>query len=247
MPTYHQRQVEQRLREEVVRVCRLLWEKGYLSASDGNVSVRLSDNRLLTTPTGLSKGFLQPEQLVITDLAGQKVRTFDPLSRDLAPSSELRLHLEVYRQRADVQAVVHAHPPRTIALSIAGIPVAACLLPEVVLSLGTIPTTEYATPATAEGPAVIRDLIADHDALVLQRHGTLTVGRDLWEAYLKQEKVEHAAEITMWLRLLGRDRPMSSDQVAKLLQASGASSPASPGRERAVCEACGLCALPQSP
>jgi len=209
---------EQAWRKEIVRVCRLLHEKGYVAATDGNVSVRLSKNRILSTPSGFSKGFLVPEQLVVTDLAGKQIPSREPARRDLKPTSELPMHLEAYRQRPDIGAVVHAHPPICVALSIAGISLAKCLLPEVVVTLGLIPTTKYATPSSAEGPGAIRDLIAKHDALIVQRHGTLTVGQDPFDAYLKLEKLEHAAYVTLILRQLGRETPLPPAEISKLLQ-----------------------------
>ena len=241
MSSYKDHRAEQAWREEIVRVCRLLHEKGYVAATDGNVSVRLSSNRILSTPSGLSKGFLAPEQLVVTDLEGKKILTHEPARRDLKPTSELLMHLEAYRQRPDICAVVHAHPPICVALSIAGISLAKCLLPEVVVTLGLIPTAEYATPASAEGPGAIRGLIANHDALIIQRHGTLTVGKDPFDAYLKLEKVEHLAHVTLILRQLGRETPLPPAEVAKLLQMRREKGLAREGEEEDFCASCGVC------
>jgi L-fuculose-phosphate aldolase len=202
-------------------------EKGYVTATDGNVSVRLSENRVLSTPSGFSKGFIASEQLVVTDLEGRKIPSHEPAGRDpsgralgrsLKPTSELLMHLEAYRGRPDIGAVIHAHPPICVALSIAGISLAKCLLPEVVFHLGLIPTTEYATPSTAEGAQAISTLIVKHDAIVLRRHGTLTVGKDPMDAYLKLEKVEYAAYVTLILHQLGRETVLPQAEVAKLLQ-----------------------------
>ena len=243
MGSYRERRTEQVWREEIVRVCRLLHEKGYVAATDGNVSVRLSKNRILSTPSGLSKGFLTPEQLVVTDLEGRRVLSYydEPASRDLKPTSELLMHLEAYRQRPDIVSVVHAHPPTCVALSIAGISLAKCLLPEVVVTLGLIPTAEYATPSSVEGPGAIKDLIANHDALIIQRHGTLTVGKDPFDAYLKLEKVEHLAHITMILRQLGRETPLPPAEVTKLLQMRREKGLAREGEEEDFCANCGVC------
>jgi len=249
LSSYRDRQTEQAWREEIVRVCRLLHEKGYAVATDGNVSVRLSKNRILSTPSGFSKGFLAPEQLVVTDLEGRKIPSHEPASRELEPTSELLMHLEAYRQRPDIGAVIHAHPPICVALSIAGISLARCLLPEVVVTLGLIPTAEYATPASAEGPGAIRDLIAKHDALIIQRHGTLTVGKDPFDAYLKLEKVEHLAHVTLILRQLGRETPLSPAEVAKLLRMRREKGLAREGEEEDFCASCGVCdmAVSRSP
>jgi L-fuculose-phosphate aldolase len=251
LSSYRDRRTEQEWREEIIRVCRLLHEKGYVAATDGNVSVRLSKNRILSTPSGFSKGFLAPEQLVVTDLEGKKIPSYEPAGHDpsgralrlglrrtqssrsgrasepalsgakgrsLEPTSELLMHIEAYRQRPDISAVIHAHPPICVALSIAGISLAKCLLPEVIVTLGLIPTAEYATPSSAEGRGVIRDLIVNHDALIIQRHGTLTVGEDPFDAYLKLEKMEYAAHVTLILHQLGREALLPRTEVAKLLQ-----------------------------
>jgi L-fuculose-phosphate aldolase len=239
--SYSDRRTEQVWREEIVRVCRLLHEKGYVAATDGNVSVRLSKNRVLSTPSGFSKGFLTPEQLVVTDLEGNRVPSYEPASRDLKPTSELPMHIEAYRQRPDIGAVIHAHPPICVALSIAGISLAKCLLPEVVVTLGLIPTAEYATPSSAEGPGAIRALIANHDALIIQRHGTLTVGKDPFDAYLKLEKVEHLAYVTLILRQLGRETPLPPGEVAKLIRMRREKGLAREGEEEDLCASCGVC------
>lgn len=207
---------EDQARAEVVRICRLLWERGYVAAGDGNVSVRLGD-RLLATPSGFSKGFLRPEQLVLTDLQGVPLPRQAEAAQGLRPSSELRLHCEAYRQRPDIGAVIHAHPVAAVACSLAGISLAEAVLPEVVLDLGGIPTTRYATPASDEGPEAIRDLIRSHDALLLDRHGSVTVGADLWSAYLKLERMEHAAHILVIAHQLGGVRGLPRDEVERLL------------------------------
>jgi len=139
-------QSEYRLRQEIVEVGRRMYDKGLISASEGNISARLDDDRLLITPSGLHKGFLKTDELLIIDRAGNLLGPRSGSSKKLRPTSELPLHLESYRLRPDIGAVVHAHPPTTIALSIAGIPLAECLLPEVIVFLGLIPTTKYATP-----------------------------------------------------------------------------------------------------
>ena len=194
-------------------MCRRMYEKDFVAAGDGNVSVKLEPNRFLTTPSGLHKGYLRPDQLVVVDGEGKK------LAGSLSPSSELPMHLCAYRERPDIGAVIHAHPPVSTAFSIAGISLARCILPEVVLSLGSIPTTEYATPTTDEGARVIREFIGDYDALILKRHGSLTVGVDLQAAYMKLERIEHAALVTFYARSLGHAPPLSRRQVASLLEA----------------------------
>ena len=209
------RVVEHELRQEMVRIGRLLWERGYVAAADGNLSARLGPDRLLATPSGVSKGFLSAEDLVVIRPDGEPLPSYR--GRGLRPSTEILMHLEVYRQRPDVSAVVHAHPPTATAFSIAGVTLARCILPEVVITLGGIPTAEYATPGTAEVPESISQAIQDFDAVILAHHGTLTVGHTLWDAYQHLEKVEQAAQITLMARQLGQVRTLPSEAVGKLM------------------------------
>jgi L-fuculose-phosphate aldolase len=226
---------EKALREEFVRIGRLMHRRNYVTATDGNISARLGDDRFLVTPSGQSKGFMQPEEMIVIDWDAR------PVDGDSGrrPSSEILLHLEAYRQRPDIHAVVHAHPPTAIALSIAGISLARCQLPEVIVTLGLIVTTDYATPASAEGAAVIRDLIRVYDALILKRHGSVTVGSSPWDAYLKLEKVENAAEIAFRLRLLGREETLPCDALAKLLDNREKMGLMRPGEREVLEQACG--------
>lgn len=232
------RLTEHELRREMVRVGRLMWERGYVAATDGNLSARLNPDRLLVTASGLSKGFLSSEDLVIIDLDGEPMSSYR--GRGQRASSEILMHLEVYRQRPDVGAVVHAHPPLATACSIAGVSLARCVIPEVVVSLGGIPTAEYATPGTTEVPASIRQAILDYDALILAHHGSLTIGSTLWEAYLRLERVEQAAQITVAAQQLGQVTTLTAEAVEKLtekrrelLQRQG----------RDLCEGCSVCLL----
>jgi L-fuculose-phosphate aldolase len=222
----------------MVRVGRLLWERGFVAATDGNLSARLGTDRLLVTPSGVSKGFLSADDMVVIGLDGEPVPSYRGQGRP--PSSEILMHLEAYRQRPDVNAVVHAHPPIATAFSIAGISLARCVIPEVVVTLGGIPTTEYATPGTDEVPVSIRLAICDYDALILAHHGSLTVGGTLWEAYLRLEKVEHTAQITLAARQLGQVNQLAPEAVQKLaakrrelLQRQG----------RDECAECSVCVL----
>jgi L-fuculose-phosphate aldolase len=236
--TRGRRTTEHKVRQDIVHVGRLLWERGFVAATDGNLSVRLGTDRLLVTSSGVSKGFLSPEELVVIDLDGEPVPSYR--GQGQRPSSEILMHLEVYRQRPDVNAVIHAHPPIATAFSIAGVSLARCVLPEVVITLGGIPTTEYATPGTSDVPGSIRQAVRDHDALILDHHGSLTVGQTLWEAYLRLEKVEHAAQITLAAHQLGRVNALTPQAVQKLadkrrelLQRQG----------RDVCVDCSVCIL----
>lgn len=232
---------EQTLREEIVHVGQLMYQKGFICASDGNISARLGKGRILITPSGLHKGFLKPDQLLIVNEKGQRVDSRLAANRQLKPTSELPMHLEAYRQRPDIQAVVHAHPPITIALSIAGIPLADCLLPEVMVFLGLIPTTKYATPSSEENMFAIRSLIAKHDAIVLQRHGSLTVGQSPMQGFMNLETVEQNARIAFMLAQLGVRNPLAPDEVVKLLEQRERLGLTRPGEADQFCEICGVC------
>ncbi len=237
MPIYVTSATEHALRREIVRVGKLMYERGLAVATEGNISARLSADRILTTPSGLCKGMLEPDQLVVVNLEGERVSPASGANRHLQPTSEIPMHLEAYRQRADIGAVVHAHPPTAIALSIAGISLDECMLPEIIVFLGLVPTTAYATPSSTENVRAIREFISGHDAIVLQRHGTLTVGRDPWDAFMKTEIIEHSARIALMVRQLGGGPPLAATEVEKLLaqrQAMGLMKPNDPAEFRAI-------------
>lgn len=189
----------------------------YIVASDGNLSIRIAPDRLLITPSGLHKGLLRPEQVIMTDLEGRVIRSYHPAGRDLRASSEILMHLEAYRQRPDVSAAIHAHPPMAVACSVVGISLAEPVLPEIVYHLRAIPTIPYATPAGPASADAIRDPIRDHDALLLERHGTLTVGQNLEEAYMRLEQVEHAATVLLAAHRAGRIEALPAEEVSRLL------------------------------
>lgn len=231
---------EYALREEIIRIGKLMHQKNFVAAADGNLSVRLESDRLLVTPSGFSKGFLNVEQLLIVNLDGDKVGANQGPARDLEPSSEIRLHLECYQQRSDVKAVIHAHPPYAIACTLAGLSLAKCTLPEVVYDLGTIPTAPYATPASPEGPQMIRALIPQYDAIMLDRHGSVTVGRDLWQAYMRLERVEHSAQVTLAANTIQAVQPLPGEAIQKL---ASMRSHIFSVRGRDVCAECNACAV----
>ncbi|MEO8521752.1 MAG: class II aldolase/adducin family protein [Acidobacteriota bacterium] len=213
---------EDQLRADIVEVGRRLYARGYTASNDGNISVRLDDRRLLMTPTGVCKGFMDVRMMCITDLDGKK------LEGERSPSSEIQMHLEVYRQRPEIQAVVHAHPPVATAFAVAGIPLDRAVLAEVVTTLGSIPIAEYATPSTAELPAAVRKYVKAHDGMLLANHGALTLGSDLFAAYYKMETIEHFANISFVARMLGGERLLSKDEVVRLQGLRGRYGIASP-------------------
>lgn len=180
-------QEEMELRVEAVKVCRRLETRGLLAAMDGNVSCRVGETAVLVTPSGKPKGELRPFDLLLVDYQGKV------LAGEGKPSSEIRMHLLVYRERPDVAAIVHAHPSMLTAMTLAGIPFVSDALPEVRLTIGRVPTAPYATPTTEEVPESIAPFVKAHQAILLERHGSLTMGRTIKEACYRLEKLEHAA------------------------------------------------------
>jgi L-fuculose-phosphate aldolase len=206
---------ESALRADIVEVGRRMYARGYTASNDGNISVRLGGDRLLMTPKSVCKGFMTPDMMCITDLDGRK------LQGDRDPSTEMLMHLEVYRQRPDAQAVVHAHPPIATGFAVAGIPLNRAVLAEVLTTLGSIPIAEYATPSTQELPDAVRKYIKAHDGMLLANHGALTVGADLYAAYYKMETIEHFAKISLVARLLGRENLIAREEVERLQELRG--------------------------
>jgi L-fuculose-phosphate aldolase len=206
---------ESTLRADIVEIGRRMYARGYTASNDGNISVRLGADRLLMTPKSVCKGFMTPDMMCITDLDGGKLHG----ERD--PSSEMLMHLEVYRHRRDVQAVVHAHPPIATGFAVAGIPLTRAVLAEVLTTLGSIPIAEYATPSTRELPDAVRKYITAHDGMLLANHGALTVGADLYSAYYKMETIEHFAKISLVARLLGRENLIAREEVERLQELRG--------------------------
>jgi L-fuculose-phosphate aldolase len=213
---------DMQVRADIVEVGRRLYARGYVASNDGNISVRLDEQRLLTTPKSVSKGFMAPEMMCVVDLDGRK------LAGERDPSSELKMHLEVYRNRPDVKAVVHAHPPLATGFAVAGVALDRAVLPEVITTLGSIPIAAYSTPSTQELPDAVRQYIKAHDGLLLANHGALTVGHELFAAYYKMETIEHFATISLVARLLGGERLLSQDEVKRLQGLRGLYGIASP-------------------
>jgi L-fuculose-phosphate aldolase len=233
--------VESQARADIVEVGRRLWQQGFVASNDGNISVRVGPDRVLTTPKSVSKGFMTPEMMVVTDLGGHKV------SGERDASSELKMHLEVYHQRPDVGAVVHAHPATATGFAVAGVPLTRAVLAEVITTLGGIPIAEYATPSTAELPAAIRSYIKAHDGLLLANHGALAVAADLFTAYHRMETIEHFAKISLVARLLGREHLISREEVARLQNLRGMYGIAAPAPICADGDADTACQIVEAP
>lgn len=201
---------EEQLRAEICEVGRRVYARGYVASNDGNISARLDDLYVLATPKNVSKGFMTPDMMVVTDMQGRKVAGH----RDA--STELKMHLAVYEMRPDIRAVVHAHPPLSTGFAVAGVPLNKSSLAEIIFSLGSVPIAEYATPSTQELPDAVKRYISAHDGLLLANHGALTAGQDLMNAYFKMETMEHFAQITLVARQLGGENLISREEVNRL-------------------------------
>src|SRR5579862_5999976 len=201
---------EQQLRGEIVQAGRLMFDKGWIAANDGNISIRLSEDRLLVTPTGLSKGLMQPEDLILCDLAGSK------LCGERQCTTELGMHLTIYRMRPDVRSVVHAHPPVATGFAAAGRALNLALLPEVVICLGSVPLAEYGLPGTPALTEGMLPYIPKYDALLMANHGAVSYGDDVFQAFFRMETVEHFARITLVAELLGGPKVLPRIEVQKL-------------------------------
>ena len=220
---------EQTARRDLVRICQLLYERSYVVSSDGNVSVLLEDGRVLATPTMTCKGRMTEDLLALTDLEGRSLNG----SR---ASSELAMHLLIYRERPDVRAVCHAHPPHGTAFAVAGLPIDQPILSEVILTLGCVPLAEYGTPSTEELTNAMRPLIKHHNALLMANHGAVAYGSDLWQAFDRLETLEHTAKIAILSRALGGSRNLPPDAIEKLINVREAAGYLDQG---ARCQACG--------
>ena len=207
---------EAALRNDICEVGRRLYMRNLTAATDGNISVRLGEGRYLCTPSAISLGFMRPEDLIIADDDANKV------AGEGRVTSEFRTHLEAHHERPDIEAVIHAHPPNVTALSLAGISMADAVLPEMVVLFGGVPATGYAMPGSPDGAGVIRELIRECDALMLDRHGALSIGLDVFDAYYKMEKVEHAASILVTAHLLGGSPELLTKEQVLRLQAGRA-------------------------
>ncbi|MBZ5631297.1 MAG: class II aldolase/adducin family protein [Acidobacteriia bacterium] len=231
---------ERQHREDIVRFGRMLHQRGYVAATDGNLSVRLDHETVLSTPTGMSKGMLEPEDLVVVDMTGKRVTGRRQVS------SEIGMHLLIYSLRPDTHGIVHAHPPTATGYAAAGLPLNQALVSEIVLSLGCIPLARYATPGTPELVAALEPLVPVYDAILMANHGVVTCGEDLTRAYMKMETVEHFAQITLVTHLLGRQQLLTQDEVSQLIDARERYGLSGPAKGTAACPVTAGAALPPS-
>ncbi len=204
---------EWELKKLIVEIGRRIWERGYVAANDGNISIRLNDKELLTTPTGISKGFMSTDMIMKVDNNGDVISG----SSKYRPSSEAKMHLEVYNERPDIKSVVHAHPPYCTSFAVAGIPLDKCVLPEAIIVIGAVPIAKYGLPSTMEIPDAIRPYIKTSDAILLENHGALTLGSDLINAYYKMETLEHTAQIVWNAIQLGNVNVLPESERDRLL------------------------------
>lgn len=202
---------EGQYRREIVLFGRMLHDRGYVAAMDGNLSVRLDENRILATPTSMCKGMMRSADLVVVDLEGRRI------AGKRQVSTEIGMHLLIYRQRPDVQGIVHAHPRTATGFAAAGIALNQPLVCEVVIGLGSIPLAKYGTPGTPELAEALAPLVPQYDAILMSNHGVVTYGADLQQAYMKMETVEHFAEIALVTHMLGRQQPLGNQELEKLM------------------------------
>lgn len=201
------------VKEQICDVCHKMWQQGWVAANDGNVSVRLGDGTFLATPTGISKSFITPDKLVRIDGLGTVLEA----EEGYKPSSEIKMHLCCYQERDDVGAVVHAHPPTATGFAVAHLDMDRYTMIESVIAVGSVPVTPYGTPSTEEVPNAIRPYLQEHDVMLLENHGALTVGADLITAYYRMETLELWAKISLVAHLLGGEKEISKENIDRLI------------------------------
>ncbi|MBM3710388.1 MAG: class II aldolase/adducin family protein [Actinobacteria bacterium] len=202
---------ENQHKSDIIEVCRRVYAKGWVAANDGNVSIKVSPNTIICTPTGMSKGYITAEQLIKVDMTGNRIEG------ELEPSSEVKMHIDVYKNKPGVNAVVHAHPPFATGYAVAGIPLEECVIPEIIVSLGSIPLAKYGTPSTMEIPENIRPYLKEYNVFLLQNHGALSIGEDVFRAYYRMESLELFAKINFIARLLGNVNVLGEEEVKRII------------------------------
>lgn len=203
-------QTEQELRHDIVEIGKLVYQKGWVAANDGNISIRLDENRILCTPTGVSKGMMKPDDLIVVDMQGNKIEG------RLERTSEIAMHITIYEMRPDVRSVVHAHPPVATGFAAAGRPLNLALLPEVIIGLGCVPLADYGLPGTPALTDGMLPFIPKYDALLLENHGAVCYSDSAYRAFFKMETLEHFARITFVAEMLGGPKVLPKLEVDKL-------------------------------
>ena len=205
---------EYEIKKQICEIGKRIYDRGMVAANDGNISVKISDNEFLCTPTGVSKGFMTPDYICKVDAEGNVIQA----NKGFKPSSEIKMHMRVYKERPDVQSVVHAHPMYATAFAIAGIPLTQPIMPEAVIALGCVPIAEYGTPSTVEIPDAISKYLQHFDALLLENHGALAYSDNLLAAYHKMESLEFYAQLLFLSKQLGGPKELSNSQVERLYE-----------------------------
>lgn len=205
---------EYEIKKQICDIGKRIYDKGMVASNDGNISVKLNDNEYLCTPTGVSKGFMTPEYICKVDASGNVLQAYEGFK----PSSEIKMHMRVYRERPDVNSVVHAHPLYATSFAIAGIPLTEPIMPEAVIALGCVPIAEYGTPSTEEIPDAVSKYLPYYDAVLLENHGALTYSDSLLNAYHKMESVEFYAQLLYQSKMLGGPKRLSDEQVQGLYE-----------------------------
>ena len=202
------------IKKQICEIGKRVYENGFIAANDGNISVKISDNEFLCTPTGVSKGFMTQDMICKVDANGKVLQSKD----GYRPSSEIKMHMRVYEKRPDVNAVVHAHPAYATSFAIAGIPLTLPIMPEAVIFLGYVPIVEYGTPSTMEIPDNVEKYLDKHDAVLLESHGALTWGTDVLTAYHLMESLEFYAQLLYQSKMLGGPKELSPERVKRLYE-----------------------------
>lgn len=205
----------EKIRKEICEVCHLLYNRGYVVTNDGNISVRVEPDKVLITPSGVGKGRMTPDMLVLCDLQG------NILDGDRYPSSESKMHLMIYRERSDVMSVVHAHPPLSTAFAVCRRPLKERYLAEMVVGLGEIPVTEFAMLSTEEVPESVKPFVQDHNAVLLANHGALAWGPSLLSAFDRLEVVEQTAKVYYYVDRIGGGVEITQEQADTLRSFAG--------------------------
>ncbi|MFD5869349.1 class II aldolase/adducin family protein [Corynebacterium sp. NPDC060344] len=202
------------LREDICEIGRMVWSKGMVAANDGNISARISEDLVLATPTGISKGRLRPDMLNVLDLQGNVV---EAAPAGNLPTSEIRMHLRMYRVNPEINGCVHAHPLHGTAFAIKGEALDKQMMPETVIAMPEIPLAPYGTPSTEAIPDSVEPFAFTHKVALLEQHGALAWGGDVWDAYFQMERLEYTAQLTFLTRLLGGERELPEDEIQKLI------------------------------
>lgn len=204
---------EYEIKKQICEIGKRIYQNGFVAANDGNISVKINDKEVLCTPTGVSKGYMTPDMICKVDMNGNVLLA----NGKYKPSSEVKMHLRVYKERSDVKSVVHAHPPYGTSYAIAGIPLDKAIMPEAVIALGDVPIAEYGTPSTDEIPEAVAKFLQCYDAVLLENHGALTYGSDLMTAYFKMESLEFYAKLMFISSQIGQPQVLNNNQVDKLI------------------------------